>query len=240
MAEPVVSQPTPIESPTVAPPASAPVPATISGKARFQQIAKKVTTRHGWLGDYDFAWLCTPALPYGGASRRKLPPFYALDADIPLLFAIVCGFQHSLAMLAGLITPPIIFSGCVFFSAPMDKRRTTMHGRALQLDSSTSSYLISASLITSGVYSTLQICHKPDLETVGILSAFQMSRIHLWGRYYWGTGLITVSPAFLSCAFKLLIQFLPGRWNIFRYLVHCIRGRFRLVTVLAPRNRQGT
>lgn len=127
-----------------------------------------------------------------------------------------------------------------FFSAPMDKRRTTMHGRALQLDSSTSSYLISASLITSGVYSTLQICHKPDLETVGILSAFQMSRIHLWGRYYWGTGLITVSPAFLSCAFKLLIQFLPGRWNIFRYLVHCIRGRFRLVTVLAPRNRQGT
>lgn len=45
-----------------------------------------------------------------------------------------------------------------------DLPRTTMHGSALQLDSATSSYLISASLITCGVYSALQICHKPDLD----------------------------------------------------------------------------
>jgi uric acid-xanthine permease len=115
MTEPVTSQPALVESPTVAPTAPAPAfpPGTSGVKARFQRIVNKVTTRHGWLGDYDFGWLCTPTLPYGGPSRKKLPPFYALDADIPMLLAIVCGFQHSLAMLAGLITPPIIFARCV-------------------------------------------------------------------------------------------------------------------------------
>ncbi|KAJ7219628.1 xanthine/uracil permease [Mycena rebaudengoi] len=60
-------------------------------------------------------------------------------------------------MLAGLITPPIIFAS------------------ALNLDSETSSYMISASLIGCG-----------------ILSLVQMSRIPLFGGYYLGTGLISV------------------------------------------------
>ena len=123
MAEPVTIQPAPVESPTVVPtvvlplpaPAPAPPAPTSDVKARFHRIVNKLTTRHGWLGDYDFRWLCTPTLPGCGPSRKKLPPFYALDADIPMLLAIVCGFQHALAMLAGLITPPIIFSRCVYF-----------------------------------------------------------------------------------------------------------------------------
>lgn len=59
-----------------------------------------------WFGDYDFKWLCTPVLPFLGSKRNRSPPFYAIDADLPLFLAIVCGLQHSLAMLAGLITPP--------------------------------------------------------------------------------------------------------------------------------------
>lgn len=110
----------------------------------------KLTTKEGWIGSYDFAWLCLPSLPsyhpYPSQSssprsssspptyskwnilrrlqsqpqsrlrvrrRPKPPPFFALDEDIPLLLAIICGLQHALAMLAGLITPPILFAGAL-------------------------------------------------------------------------------------------------------------------------------
>ncbi|KAK7053508.1 Xanthine/uracil permease [Favolaschia claudopus] len=126
---------------------------------RLSTVKRKLTTRHGWLGDYDYAWLCTPTLPFGNQRKgqSRLPPFYALDAELPLLLAITSGLQHALAMLAGLITPPIIFAS------------------ALSLDSATSAYMISASLIGCG-----------------ILSLVQMSRIRLFRGYYLGTGLISV------------------------------------------------
>ncbi|KAA1466643.1 Xanthine/uracil permease [Dentipellis sp. KUC8613] len=129
-------------------------------RARVSRIRTKVTTRHGWFGDYDYAWLCTPTLPFalrGRKASRRLPPFYALDAELPLFLAMTSGLQHALAMLAGLITPPIIFAS------------------ALNLDSETSAYMISASLIGCG-----------------ILSLVQMSRLKLFGGYYLGTGLISV------------------------------------------------
>jgi hypothetical protein len=48
--------------------------------------------REGWLGDYDFGYLCTPSLPFGkGKGRRQPPPFYSLNADLPMLLALVCG-----------------------------------------------------------------------------------------------------------------------------------------------------
>jgi hypothetical protein len=74
-----------------------------------------------------------------------MPPFYALDAELPLFLAITSGLQHALAMLAGLITPPIIFAG------------------ALKLDSATSAYLISASLIGCGKYSPSMIGGRIEL-----------------------------------------------------------------------------
>lgn len=121
-------------------------------RARAAFVREKVTTRDGWLGDYDYAWLCTPTLPWGRRGKRSTaPPFYALEQELPLLLAITTGLQHSLAMLAGesclttsyagrrglnrrvgLITPPIIFAS------------------ALNLDASTSAYMISASLIGCG------------------------------------------------------------------------------------------
>lgn len=73
-----------------------------------------------------------PTLPFMRARRRTGPPFYALHAELPLLLAITTGFQHALAMLAGLITPPIIFAS------------------ALNLDAALSAYMVSASLIGCG------------------------------------------------------------------------------------------
>ncbi|PCH40682.1 xanthine/uracil permease [Wolfiporia cocos MD-104 SS10] len=132
-------------------------------RSRAAQVYDKLTTKHGWLGDYDYAWLCAPTLPFTlpGRSkekrRRTSPPFYALDSDLPLLLAVTSGLQHALAMLAGLITPPIIFAN------------------ALNLDNEMSAYMISASLIGSG-----------------ILSLVQMSHIRLFRNYYLGTGLLSV------------------------------------------------
>ncbi|KAJ3911707.1 xanthine/uracil permease [Lentinula edodes] len=131
------------------------------GQSSFQKriafAKRKVTTKDGWFGDYDYAWLCIPALPFSAKASRKQPPFYSLDADLPLALAISSGLQHALAMLAGLITPPIIFAS------------------SLNLDSTTSSYMISASLIGCG-----------------ILSLVQISRTPLFYGYYLGTGLISV------------------------------------------------
>ncbi|KAI0677425.1 Xanthine/uracil permease [Trametes maxima] len=129
---------------------------------RVERLHRKVTTKHGWVGDYDYAWLCMPSLPWRlGRPRPKQkktgPPFYALDSELPIILAAASGLQHALAMLAGLITPPIIFAN------------------ALSLDAATSAYMISASLIGCG-----------------ILSLVQMSRIRLFGNYYLGTGLISV------------------------------------------------
>ncbi|KAJ7664406.1 xanthine/uracil permease [Mycena polygramma] len=121
----------------------------------LSRVSQKVSTKQGWLGGYDYAWLCTPSLPFSKKSHE--PPFYALDAELPIVLAVAVGLQHALAMLAGLITPPIIFAS------------------ALNLDSATSSYMISASLIGCG-----------------ILSLVQISRIPLFGGYYLGTGLLSV------------------------------------------------
>ncbi|KAJ7092936.1 xanthine/uracil permease [Mycena belliarum] len=105
------------------------------------RVARKVSTKDGWLSGYDYGWLCLPSSPFSNTNHE--PPFYALDAELPLLLAMASGLQHALAMLAGLITPPIIFAS------------------ALNLDAATSSYMISASLIGCGILSLVQISRIP-------------------------------------------------------------------------------
>ena len=104
-------------------------------RLRAARLGEKLTTKEGWVGGYDYAWLCSPSLPFsfgGGKAKRRMPPFYPLESDLPILLAIACGLQHALAMLAGLITPPMIFAS------------------ALSLDNELSAYMISASLIGCG------------------------------------------------------------------------------------------
>jgi hypothetical protein len=44
-----------------------------------------------------------PTLPFGipgrGPRNIRPTPFYGLEDDLPILVAMICGFQHSLAML---------------------------------------------------------------------------------------------------------------------------------------------
>lgn len=66
-------------------------------------------------------------------------PFFGLQDSMPVLLAMLLGFQHALAMLAGVITPPIIIGGAANF-AP-----------------GTTQYLVSTSLIVCGILSAVQI-----------------------------------------------------------------------------------
>jgi uracil-xanthine permease len=113
--------------------------------------------REGLIGTYDYAFLFKPNIPFMKKARRA-SPFFGLDDRMPVLLALLLGFQHALAMLAGIITPPIIL------------------GNAANLTPDQQRYLVSTSLIVSG-----------------ILSSIQITRFHIWRTpYYLGTGLISV------------------------------------------------
>lgn len=126
-------------------------------KSSVNRIIKKVTTKHGLLGDYDYKYLFTPKIPFV-KKQSQIQPFFGLNSDMPLLLGFLLGLQHSLSMLAGVVAPPLIIASSAHLS-----------GEASQ-------YLVSVSLIVSG-----------------ILSLIQITRFHIYKtKYYIGTGLVSV------------------------------------------------
>jgi len=105
---------------------------------KLRRTVKAFTTIDGLIGNYDYAFLFKPNLPFIKKERRAAP-FFGLNARMPVLLAMLLGFQHALAMLAGIITPPIILSS------------------AAHLDGEMQAYLVSTSLIVSAILSTIQI-----------------------------------------------------------------------------------
>lgn len=72
---------------------------------------------------------------------RQAAPFFGLNDKMPIVLALVLGLQHALAMLAGVITPPILMSGAAGVNLPVDMQQ----------------YLVSTALIVSGILSMIQI-----------------------------------------------------------------------------------
>jgi uric acid-xanthine permease len=72
---------------------------------------------------------------------KRAAPFFGLHDRMPVLLALLLRFQHALAMLAGVITPPIIIAG--------------QGGANLGRDDA--QYLVSTSLIVCGILSSIQI-----------------------------------------------------------------------------------
>ena len=103
-----------------------------------RRVVKAFTTRDGLIGDYDYGFLFKPNLPFMKKTRRAAP-FFGLNDRMPVFLALLLGFQHSLAMLAGIITPPIFLAS------------------AANLPAQYQSYLVSTSLIVSGILSSIQI-----------------------------------------------------------------------------------
>lgn len=97
-------------------------------------------SRQGLIGDYDYAFLFRPNLPFMKRERRAAP-FFGLNDKMPVFLALPLGFQHALAMLAGIITPPIILDG----------------SGGANLSTEQAQYLVSTSLIVCGILSSVQI-----------------------------------------------------------------------------------
>ncbi|KAF1980177.1 Xanthine/uracil permease [Bimuria novae-zelandiae CBS 107.79] len=105
---------------------------------KARRLVKAFTTKEGLIGTYDYAFLFKPNLPFIKRERRAAP-FFGLHDRMPIFLALLLGFQHALAMLAGIITPPIILSGAANFTLDMQQ------------------YLVSTSLIVCGILSIVQI-----------------------------------------------------------------------------------
>lgn len=103
-----------------------------------RSLFKAFTTKDGLIGDYDYAFLFTPNIPFMKKQKRAAP-FFGLNDKMPVFLALLLGFQHALSMLAGIITPPIILAS------------------AANLDSQIQGYLVSTSLIVCGILSSVQI-----------------------------------------------------------------------------------
>ncbi|PHH84530.1 hypothetical protein CDD83_1795 [Cordyceps sp. RAO-2017] len=120
--------------------AGAPAGRAAAVRARLRAVFRTFTTRRGLVGDYDYGFLFRPNLPFMAKSRDR-SPFFGLDDRMPVLLALLLGLQHALAMLAGIITPPIILSGSA----------------GANLEPAQQQYLVSTALIVSGILSSIQI-----------------------------------------------------------------------------------
>lgn len=50
-----------------------------------------------------------PKWPYCRKHRvERLPPFFAVNEPLPLLLALILGFQHAAAMVGGIVLGPIL------------------------------------------------------------------------------------------------------------------------------------
>lgn len=107
---------------------------------RLTGVRRKLTTKDGLIGDYDYAFLFRPNLPFM-KKPTQAAPFFGLNDKMPVFLALLLGFQHALAMLAGIITPPIIMSGPA----------------GANLSGPEQQYLVSTALIVSGILSSIQI-----------------------------------------------------------------------------------
>ncbi|KAK4242838.1 permease family-domain-containing protein [Achaetomium macrosporum] len=115
---------------------------------RLHGVKRTFFTKKGLVGNYDYAFLFRPNLPFM-KKADKPPPFFGLNDRMPVVLAVILGFQHALAMLAGIITPPLIMAGA----------------GGVNLDTEQTQYLVSTALIVSGLLSAIQITRFRILKT---------------------------------------------------------------------------
>lgn len=94
------------------------------------------------VGDYDYKRMCMPA--WNPWAVKNHPDkgglhFFRPNEVLPILLTVVMGLQHALAMVGGIITPPVL----VGLAAP---------------DPETKQALVSAALIVSSLCTILSVC----------------------------------------------------------------------------------
>jgi uric acid-xanthine permease len=116
------------------------------------------------LGDYDWKFLCTPRWPFCNKGRDyDPPPFYAHDETLSLFVSLTIGLQHALTMSTNIITPALLVSNVVMSYFPeiydpnLGEEQAVNRERVLDL----AQYLVSASLICSGLGTMVQVSTIP-------------------------------------------------------------------------------
>lgn len=119
--------------------------------------------------------------------NRKLP-FFGPSDRLPVLLALILGFQHALAMVGGLVVPPLLLSGS--------------SGAALVKADQT--YLVSAALIcgsfSSSILTATSRILTSSLTGCGLGTFLQVSRIPLGRGYFLGSGVLNVIGTSASCS----------------------------------------
>ncbi|EEB09507.1 membrane transporter [Schizosaccharomyces japonicus yFS275] len=129
--------------------------------AKLRRAKESFFSKAFWVGDYNYLDMIVPAIPFT-KRRPSQPPFFSLNDSVPLLMSVLLGFQHALAMVGGVTTPPRII------------------GSAANLSEKDLNYLVSAGLIASGILTLIQIArfHIPKTKYyigTGMLSVLGIS-----------------------------------------------------------------
>ena len=110
-------------------------------KEIFKSSYYHLFTYEGLIGTgVDYKSLFTPSIPFTRFKQSKPPQFFGLNDELPLLLALLLGFQHALSMMGGLISPSIIYAS------------------AANLERADLDYLLSAQFIGAGFMSLMQVC----------------------------------------------------------------------------------
>ncbi|KAL4970479.1 permease family-domain-containing protein [Aspergillus stella-maris] len=109
--------------------------------SRWEKWRQYMTSREGWVGNYDYLYLITPNIPPLNRKYKNVnPPFYGLNDEVPILLTLLLGLQHALTMIGSVVSPPLAIAGGAFY-----------------LNSDQTQYLVSAAFITTGIATALQV-----------------------------------------------------------------------------------
>lgn len=146
----------------------------------FEQLREPGGARALLIGDYDWKFLCMPRFPFFNKKKEyNPPPFYAHDESLSLFVSLMIGLQHALTMSTNIITPAILVFNVVMSYFPdiydpaLGEEQAANRERALDV----AQYLVSASLICSGLCTMVQVSTIPIPFTKG--------------RYQLGTGVLS-------------------------------------------------
>ncbi|GLC34611.1 hypothetical protein PLESTB_001242600 [Pleodorina starrii] len=128
------------------------------------------------VGTYDMRYLCMPVFPFFRKGRGVPPPrFFGVHEFLGIFVALVMGLQHALAMVGGLITPPLLISNLAIGVRP-----GTSIPYAKGDPSEIQRYLVQAALIVCGIMTFFQVAgfrlfRTPFQLGAGVLSCMGVS-----------------------------------------------------------------
>ena len=131
----------------------------------------------GLIAKQNYGALLIPDLPFMKRRKRFLPFYYHNDI-LPIILAMLLGLQHALAMVGGIITPPLLLvRSLLLVFLPLLIAFMVIQGGSsgANLSAQDRQYLLSSSLIFCAIGTCLQV-----------------SRIRIWRDWYIGTGIISV------------------------------------------------